>query len=43
VEAVAIEFLRRGKARLTPLGNGRMPLDCHVTPFDNSQSKKEGV
>ena len=43
VEAAAIEFLRRSEARLTPLGNGLMPLDCDVTPFDNSQSKKEGV
>jgi hypothetical protein len=43
VEAAAIEFLRRGQAHLTPLGNGLMPLDCDVTPFDNSQSKKEGV
>lgn len=40
VEAVAIEFLRRN---LTRLGNGLMPLDCDVTPFDNSPSKKEGV
>jgi hypothetical protein len=43
VEAAAIEFLRRSQAQLTPLGNGLMPLDCDVTPFDNSQSKKEGV
>ncbi len=43
VEAAAIEFLRRGGARLTPLDNGLMPLDCDVTPLDNSQSKKEGV
>ena len=43
VEDAAIEFLRRSQARLTPLENGLMPLDCDVTPFDNSQSKKEGV
>ncbi len=43
VEAAAIEFLRRSGARLTPLDNGLMPLDCDVTPLDNSQSKKEGV
>ena len=43
VEAAAIEFLRRSGARLTALDNGLMPLDCDVTPFDNSQSKKEGV
>ncbi len=38
VEEAAIEFLRRSGARLTPLDNGLMPLDCDVTPFDNSQS-----
>ena len=43
VEDAAIEFLRRSGARLTPLDNGLMPLDCDVTPFENSQSKKEGV
>jgi hypothetical protein len=43
VEAAAIEFLRRSRARLTPLENGLMPLDCDVTPFDNSRTKKEGV
>ena len=43
VEDAAIEFLRRSGAQLTPLDNGLMPLDCDVTPFDNSQTKKEGV
>jgi hypothetical protein len=43
VETAAIDFLLRIDARLTPLDNGLMPLDCDVTPFDNSDSKKEGV
>lgn len=43
VEAAVMDFLRRSGARLTALGNGLMPLDCDVTPFDNSQTKKEGV
>ena len=43
VEAAALEFLRRSQARLTPLDNGLMPLDCDVTPFDNSRTRKEGV
>jgi hypothetical protein len=43
IEDAAIEFLRRSGARLTALDNGLMPLDCDVTPFDNSQTKKEGV
>lgn len=43
VEAAASEFLRRSQARLTPPDNGLMPRDCDATPFDNSQSQKEGV
>jgi hypothetical protein len=43
VQAASLEFLRRSQARLTPLDNGLMPLDCDVTPFDNSRTKKEGV
>jgi hypothetical protein len=43
VETAAIDFLLRIGAQLTPLDNGLMPLDCDVTPFDNSDSKKEGV
>ena len=43
VEDAAMEFLRRSGAQFTGLENGLMPLDCDVTPFDNSQSKKEGV
>jgi len=43
VENAAIEFLLRSGAVLTPLDNGLMPLDCDVTPFDNSRTKKEGV
>jgi hypothetical protein len=43
VEDAAIEFLLRSGAELAPLDNGLMPLDCDVTPFDNSRTKKEGV
>lgn len=43
VEDAAIDFLRRSGAQFTPLDNGLIPLDCDVTPFDNSDSKKEGV
>ena len=42
VEGAAIEFLQRSRAELTPLDNGLMPLDCDVTPFDNSRTKKKG-
>ena len=43
LEDATIAFLLRSKAQLTPLANGWMPLDCDVTPFDNSHTNKEGV
>jgi len=43
LEDATIAFLLRSKAQLTPLANGWMPLDCGVTPFDNSHTNKEGV
>jgi len=43
LEKAAIAFLRRSEVPLTPLANGFLPLDYDVTPFDNSQTKKEGV
>lgn len=43
VETAVIDVLRRLGVPLTPLDNGLMPLDCDVTPFDNSNTKKEGV
>jgi hypothetical protein len=43
MQAASLEFLRRTRAHLTPLDNGLMPLDCDVTPFDNSRTNKEGV
>ena len=43
VEEAALAFLLRSGAPLAPLENGLMPLDCDVTPFDNSQTQKEGV
>lgn len=43
VQEAAIEFLHRTQAWITPLDNGLVPLDADVTPFDNSQTKKQGV
>ena len=43
VQSAAIEFLHRTEATITPLDNGWVAVDSDVTPFDNSQSKKEGV
>jgi hypothetical protein len=43
VQEAAVEFLRRIGARISPLNTGMVALDADVTPFDNSQTKKEGV
>lgn len=37
------ELVRRIKAPVTGLSTGHVPLDCDVTPFDNSKTRKEGV
>ena len=37
------DFLVNVEAKCTTLGTGHVPLDADVTPFDNSQTKKEGV
>ena len=38
-----VSLLRRTKAHLTPSHSKLLPLDVDVSPFDNSDSKKEGV
>lgn len=43
VQRAAIEFLHQVQAPITPLDNGMVPLDADVTPFDNSNTRKEGV
>jgi hypothetical protein len=43
VETAAVTFLRNVGAPITPLANGLVPLDCDVTPFDNSKTRKAGV
>ena len=42
VEA-GIDFLVNVEAKFTALETGHVPLDADVTPFDNSQTNKEGV
>jgi len=37
------ELVRRAKAPVTGLSTGHVPLDCDVTPMDNSKTQKEGV
>jgi hypothetical protein len=43
VNESSIEFLVNVEARCTALATGHVPLDADVTPFDNSQTQKEGV
>ena len=43
VNEASIEFLVNVEARCTALATGHVPLDADVTPFDNSQTQKEGV
>lgn len=38
-----LSLLRHGEVRLSPLPNGDVPVDCDVTPYDESRSHKEGV
>ncbi len=42
VEA-GIDFLVNVEGKFTALETGHVPLDADVTPFDNSQTNKEGV
>ena len=37
------DFLVNIEAKCTTLKTGHVPLDADVTPFDNSQTRKEGV
>jgi hypothetical protein len=37
------ELVRRAGAPITGLATGHVPLDCDVTPMDNSKTRKEGV
>ncbi|MEW6181522.1 MAG: IS1380 family transposase [Chloroflexota bacterium] len=39
----SVELLRQGKARITGLDTGHVPLDADVFPMDNSGTRKEGV
>ena len=38
-----ISMFNRLERKPTPIANGYVPVDIDVTPFDNSQTKKEGV
>lgn len=43
VRQAAVDFLISVEAKPTPLDTGHVPLDADVTPFDNSNTRKEGV
>lgn len=43
VSEASIAFLENMEVQCTALDTGHVPLDADVTPFDNSQTKKEGV
>jgi len=43
LKKASTDFLKSVQAKVTPLPMGHVALDCDVTPFDNSGSKKEGV
>ncbi len=43
VAEATTELVRRAQASVTALASGHVPLDCDVTPLDNSQTRKEGV
>ncbi len=43
VEEAAVDFLLSVEVKPTALDTGHVPLDADVTPFDNSNTRKEGV
>ncbi len=43
IEEASVEFLRSVGIQPTALDTGHVPLDADVTPFDNSNTCKEGV
>ena len=40
---INLAILQQEGARVSPLSNGDVPVDCDVTPYDESKSHKEGV
>jgi hypothetical protein len=43
VQKCSVDMLKKGKAQLTALDTGHIPLDADVFPMDNSGTKKEKV
>lgn len=43
VSEASVTFLENAQVQCTPLETAHVPLDADVTPFDNSQTRKEGV
>ena len=38
-----VSILRAYNIRIEPVSTGHLPVDCDVTPHDNSNTKKEGI
>ena len=43
IRDINLSVLQQENARISPLPNGDIPVDCDVTPYDESKSHKEGV
>ena len=43
IREMNLSLLRQENARISALAMGDVPVDCDVTPFDESKSHKEGV
>ena len=43
IRDINLSILQQENARISPLPNGDIPVDCDVTPYDESKSHKEGV
>lgn len=41
IQKCSVDMLKNGKAHITPLDTGHVPLDADVFPMDNSGTKKE--
>ena len=43
IRDINLAVLQQENVRISPLPNGDIPVDCDVTPYDESKSHKEGV
>ena len=43
IRKINLALLKQNHVQVSPLPNGDIPVDCDVTPYDESKSHKEGV